>query len=199
MAEEFGTFSPDRFGLKALTELSAPHRDWRNLISNTAVRGVAHTFDANIDRPFHLATLFPILIFNAMQRTHWQLRAALNVLKDMDARPTTPAEQEAVLDSVQESAAKFIKTYASTESERFKLLYEDVLPVGLWITNDMLAAESEASAPTAFPVSNGMSAMLSSVMLGTWTALEVLVADLWVAVLNQRPRLGFYGIRRQNA
>ncbi len=182
MAEEFGNFSPDRFGLKALTELSAPHRDWRNLISNTAVRGVAHTFDANIDRPFHLATLFPILIFNAMQRTHWQLRAALNVLKDMDARPTTPAEQEAVLDSVQESAAKFIKTYASTESERFKLLYEDVLPVGLWITNDMLAAESECPLQRHF--------------LSAMECRRCLARSCWEHGRRLRSWLPIFGLRR---
>jgi hypothetical protein len=41
---------------------------------------------------------------------------------------------------------------------------------------------------------HGLQAIMASIIVGAWTAFEVLAEDLWVAALNSRPRLGLIAL-----
>ena len=55
-------------------------------------------------------------------------------------------------------------------------------------------AESPSELMESSPVHKGLEALLASTVTAAWTAFETMAADLWVAALNERPRLAFVAL-----
>jgi len=60
---------------------------------------------------------------------------------------------------------------------------------------DKVVTNAESSSTSGDgSIHKGLEALLASTVIASWTAFETLSADLWVAALNERPRLAFIAL-----
>jgi hypothetical protein len=186
MAEFFGDAPPpDDLGIDSFHTLSNTYRLCPDSVRTPSIVTIARAFASNLDRPFQLATSLPIICFRSALRETWQSKARFSVFGNLDTEPTSEVQRAALLDALKTISSKWFESHAGTPAQSQELLNE-AWPYGLWLLNEMATAEVQPN-----PIRNSITAILSSVLLGSWTAFEVLAGDLWVAALNDRPRLGF--------
>lgn len=185
----YGREPDDLFGLASFQTLSNAYRSCPSAVKNQTIKDVARAFVGNLDRPYRLATFLPMMCFRTMLRANWECNARFSVLGKLDSDPA-PEEKRAELFSALQKQFRDFADFQSRDPDRFRsLMANEYWQIGVNALNELIVAPDEAN-----PVRDAVEVIIASVLLGSWTAFEALAADLWVAALNERPRLGIVAL-----
>lgn len=150
-------------------------------LSVPSVKEVANSFNSNVERIESL-TIFPqYLIGAAFRQERMQCEAELLAFNEIDTWITTedklfsPGRAERFAAAFEKIKEKYRN--AANEEHGFGLSRA----IGVEFINQILAI------PEASRIAIGVEAYLASLVLGSWTAFEVLASDLWNTAVKECP------------
>ena len=133
-------------------------------------------------RSHSLASFLPPLVMLANIRERCMCKAELEVLDKVEFNPEISDDQ------MQPLIKAFVKEYEAYISTPLDRTVDEELDRqydgGVSIINDLICYQNYRNA-----MSMAVEAQLLSVILGIWTAFEVLAGDLWEQALNCHPKI----------
>ena len=169
-------------------------------IENSLHGGVIDTLDAFLHHSARVCAEVLITIHhNLLAKEPWEKIKAIRSKPEVFSQcrewlSTTAKDREIEPSASTSRAAEELSLIHISEMDRLygklgcvekdgKMSYEDVGYCNL----DLFASIAEE-------MEHGLRATMSMAMISAWTAFEVLAEDIWVAALNERPRLGFIAL-----
>jgi hypothetical protein len=173
----------DQFELGSLYPLSHSYRQLHEGLSHSATKAVAQEFASNLDRFHGLGFILPFLVeWSATDQFFNQLaciEATGRVVTDF-----------AGLSEEEQKAARAALSKLQSERNAIAAQMGDQLTIqtfgaGVQRLNEMMSPGGKQQ--TGF-IAHGIESLLSSLVIGLWTACEVCLSDLWVGALNEGPK-----------
>jgi hypothetical protein len=166
----------DSFGLFVFytTRFAIPE-DTIKSVKSDCVKGAAVAFGANIDKVLLMANLPATLYMNAQLQQFAESKAMIEVTRSVDYDPRIFFENE---DQINKAFLRFMAEaieHRKEEDQHNLYMHKSVTSLTSMVDGD----KSIHAATTA---------IFEAVILGSWTAFEVLASDLWVECLNSRPK-----------
>jgi hypothetical protein len=153
-------------------------------ITTPAIRGVADAFTGNVRQTASLCGLVQGLYFwGSMVGMHraiaWE--SVMGRKYDPEALPDEN-DSKRIFKVSHDMTAKALATYKSHGDHEERIWRE---------SNDNI---KELQSNSDKWLTDGIRSILSGIVVGSWTTFESLAADLWVAAVNCRPRLGLLAL-----
>lgn len=184
MPEIFGNPPVDEFEFDGFKSMATDFRACADSLATESIGIVARAFIKNLNRPYRLAAMVPLACAHATFREHELCAGRAKLFNgDVDHPINSDVEFGAIVGILQ-TRRESMRPNDPNEATPISALWR----TGLGVFNELLRSDSVPDPDN--PVRDAAEVILSSAVLGTWTAFEVVVADLWIAALNERPRLG---------
>lgn len=177
------------FHLEKILTLSQDYKGISGKIASKELYETASSFEVNMARVEMLLGILPAIIAFSLDDDRLCTRATYSVYGTIN--PSLKQKKSKTLWKKHQDEFNRLRGERMSEMARNK----DKVGDWAWATGTQYLGMMTQNVPGQMVF--GFEALLGSMVTGSWTAFEVLAADLWEACLNARPRLGVIALNAE--